>query len=254
MLSDSAPEPKRSSQDYLLFASPALFPPSTTLLVLHPHPLCRSIPIPSSVQAYRSSMTPPPDMIRITTLCLSRLCIGWRSLDTGPPITRNIPDVISASIILSIAFIFVCILVIIVLLFLETIRAVISNTAPCNHDPTPVLSMHSKLADIAPLCSTSSNTDPCSICLETIESRSVVRILPCSHSFHATCIDAWLLQEASRSKCISRVSCPLCKSSVLSYRPSTHRKALLTSPSSPHAYHQSLDHIALACDVPTHFV
>lgn len=42
----------------------------------------------------------------------------------------------------------------------------------------------------------------CSVCLELYEEGSVVRTIPCFHTFHTQCIDPWLSQKAQ---------CPVCK-------------------------------------------
>jgi hypothetical protein len=46
----------------------------------------------------------------------------------------------------------------------------------------------------------------CSICLAEYEQDQQLRILPCKHEFHTTCIDPWLGNKPS---------CPLCRASVL---------------------------------------
>nr|XP_018686490.1 PREDICTED: E3 ubiquitin-protein ligase ATL23-like isoform X2 [Musa acuminata subsp. malaccensis] len=46
----------------------------------------------------------------------------------------------------------------------------------------------------------------CPVCLENFEVGDSCKLLPsCSHSFHAQCLDTWLLQ---------RPSCPVCRTSV----------------------------------------
>jgi len=63
-------------------------------------------------------------------------------------------------------------------------------------------------------------TDPeeCSVCLADLHPGETLRHLPnCTHCFHRSCIDLWLLQSAS---------CPLCKVEVsVSRPPPTTRKA-----------------------------
>jgi hypothetical protein len=46
----------------------------------------------------------------------------------------------------------------------------------------------------------------CSVCLDDIKSGDKLRKLPCGHSFHLPCIDAWLTERQS--------TCPLCKEQV----------------------------------------
>ena len=45
----------------------------------------------------------------------------------------------------------------------------------------------------------------CAVCLGEMQSSELVRVLPCVHCFHATCIDKWLRKVAA---------CPTCKSAM----------------------------------------
>lgn len=47
------------------------------------------------------------------------------------------------------------------------------------------------------------NEDICPICFEEYEEGELLRLLPCKHKFHASCIDPWLLEASSE--------CPLCR-------------------------------------------
>lgn len=53
---------------------------------------------------------------------------------------------------------------------------------------------------------------PCVVCVSHMESEDLVRVLPCMHKFHATCIDNWLRQNPT---------CPLCRQDVSLAGPST---------------------------------
>ncbi|RSM15093.1 hypothetical protein CDV31_005174 [Fusarium ambrosium] len=44
----------------------------------------------------------------------------------------------------------------------------------------------------------------CTICTEDFSAQEEVRILPCKHEFHTSCIDPWLVQQSTK--------CPLCRS------------------------------------------
>ncbi|KAJ1881484.1 hypothetical protein H4R99_004088 [Coemansia sp. RSA 1722] len=46
----------------------------------------------------------------------------------------------------------------------------------------------------------------CTICLVSYEKADVVRILSCSHTYHADCIDVWLTERSAR--------CPICKMDI----------------------------------------
>ncbi|XP_077388621.1 E3 ubiquitin-protein ligase RNF130 [Festucalex cinctus] len=53
-------------------------------------------------------------------------------------------------------------------------------------------------------------TDPdfnhCAVCIEAYQLNDVVRILPCKHVFHKTCVDPWLNEH---------YTCPMCKLNIL---------------------------------------
>ena len=57
----------------------------------------------------------------------------------------------------------------------------------------------------------------CTICLSAFELGQSIRLLPCGHSFHMACIDAWLLHRSEeRGACTHAVPrCPLCKATPL---------------------------------------
>jgi hypothetical protein len=50
------------------------------------------------------------------------------------------------------------------------------------------------------------------VCLCTLVAGDQLRELPCSHKFHAACIDRWLIR---REYANGVPSCPLCKNEVL---------------------------------------
>ncbi|XP_028914242.1 E3 ubiquitin-protein ligase RNF149 isoform X2 [Ornithorhynchus anatinus] len=50
------------------------------------------------------------------------------------------------------------------------------------------------------------DTENCAVCIENYKPKDVVRILPCKHIFHRTCIDPWLLDHRT---------CPMCKLDVI---------------------------------------
>lgn len=45
--------------------------------------------------------------------------------------------------------------------------------------------------------------DNCAICFDNFEDNQIIRQLPCSHRFHADCVDHWLLNSSSQ--------CPMCR-------------------------------------------
>ncbi|KAI8380235.1 hypothetical protein BD560DRAFT_432100 [Blakeslea trispora] len=48
--------------------------------------------------------------------------------------------------------------------------------------------------------------DECAICLEAYATGEQLRVLPCHHDFHATCVDAWLTTH--------KKFCPICKRDI----------------------------------------
>ncbi|CAG5121354.1 unnamed protein product, partial [Candidula unifasciata] len=51
-----------------------------------------------------------------------------------------------------------------------------------------------------------SEFDQCAVCIEPYKAHDVIRILPCRHVFHKSCVDPWLLDQRS---------CPMCKLDIL---------------------------------------
>ncbi|XP_007957730.1 E3 ubiquitin-protein ligase RNF149 [Orycteropus afer afer] len=50
------------------------------------------------------------------------------------------------------------------------------------------------------------DAENCAVCIENFKAKDIVRILPCKHIFHRTCIDPWLLDHRT---------CPMCKLDVI---------------------------------------
>uniref|UniRef100_A0A2K5N6G7 E3 ubiquitin-protein ligase RNF130 n=1 Tax=Cercocebus atys TaxID=9531 RepID=A0A2K5N6G7_CERAT len=48
--------------------------------------------------------------------------------------------------------------------------------------------------------------DHCAVCIESYKQNDVVRILPCKHVFHKSCVDPWLSEHCT---------CPMCKLNIL---------------------------------------
>jgi hypothetical protein len=67
--------------------------------------------------------------------------------------------------------------------------------------------------DSAPPEAAASGENECPVCLCTFAAGDQLRELPCSHKFHAACIDRWLIGRERRQS--GAPSCPLCKQEVL---------------------------------------
>ncbi|XP_037893315.1 protein goliath isoform X1 [Glossina fuscipes] len=52
------------------------------------------------------------------------------------------------------------------------------------------------------------DSDCCAICIEAYKISDLIRVLPCKHEFHKSCIDPWLLEHRT---------CPMCKLDVLKF-------------------------------------
>uniref|UniRef100_A0A8C0XM83 RING-type domain-containing protein n=1 Tax=Castor canadensis TaxID=51338 RepID=A0A8C0XM83_CASCN len=66
--------------------------------------------------------------------------------------------------------------------------------------------------------------DHCAVCIESYKQNDVVRILPCKHVFHKSCVDPWLSEHCT---------CPMCKLNIL--------KALGIVPNLPCTDHVAFD-------------
>nr|CAH7746290.1 unnamed protein product [Callosobruchus chinensis] len=62
----------------------------------------------------------------------------------------------------------------------------------------------------------------CAICIEPYKISDTLRILPCGHEFHKSCIDPWLLEHRT---------CPMCKMDIL-----RHYGFVVSSPSTISGY------------------
>ncbi|XP_037089735.1 E3 ubiquitin-protein ligase RNF13-like [Pollicipes pollicipes] len=73
--------------------------------------------------------------------------------------------------------------------------------------------------------------DTCAICLDDYADADTLRVLPCSHMFHAACVDPWLTR--------TRRVCPVCKrrlfSATLAYPASDSEEESLLAPQRPEA-------------------
>eukprot|EP00190_Bangiopsis_sp_CCMP1999_P003152 CAMPEP_0198734272 /NCGR_PEP_ID=MMETSP1475-20131203/51506_1 /TAXON_ID= ORGANISM="Unidentified sp., Strain CCMP1999" /NCGR_SAMPLE_ID=MMETSP1475 /ASSEMBLY_ACC=CAM_ASM_001111 /LENGTH=165 /DNA_ID=CAMNT_0044497709 /DNA_START=52 /DNA_END=549 /DNA_ORIENTATION=+ len=59
-----------------------------------------------------------------------------------------------------------------------------------------------KLDKIAPVTVLEEEAEVCAVCLDTLEAGMEARILPCEHTFHVECIEAWTARS---------IYCPTCR-------------------------------------------
>lgn len=78
-----------------------------------------------------------------------------------------------------------------------------SNTSP-TPDQEPLQSREGE--SHAGLAATRVPNTACPICTESFTFGQGLRVLPCRHQFHPTCVDPWLLQRSS--------TCPMCRSDL----------------------------------------
>ena len=77
--------------------------------------------------------------------------------------------------------------------------------------------------------STVPSTDvECVVCMEPYEEGEVLKDLPCGHTFHAACIDAWLLGKgrAPPKAPPTLPTCPLCKAAPVDVPTPTTARAV----------------------------
>lgn len=194
--------------------------------------------------------------VRLTTLCILRFCLGYRVpiLSAIPPQigSTTTPDLLSASIVISGAFLAICLLATIIVLLIEavcrshlqymlpglgvySVRSEVNRRIRGEHviSVTPV-ALYDHLSQVSPLIASGNTGCVCSICLDDFTPPAVIRRLRCSHAFHGECIDRWLLHSLSDPSMgvrvrpvgseyrsgrrgeerASRPACPVCKTPV----------------------------------------
>ena len=95
--------------------------------------------------------------------------------------------------------------------------AIMRQLPACTYAPGPQRAPpprnEGRLAAATDSAPAASDEDECPVCLCTFAAGDQLRELPCSHKFHAACIDRWLIGRERRQS--GAPSCPLCKSEVL---------------------------------------
>ncbi|KAL6345430.1 hypothetical protein AAG906_015914 [Vitis piasezkii] len=110
----------------------------------------------------------------------------------------------SAWTVMVISFISLLVIATVVLTFFLTRNRRLNQRGTNPHRP----SVDAKLVEVLP-CFTFSQAcecrvgDTCSICLEDYKDGERLRVLPCQHEFHASCVDSWLTKWGT--------FCPVCK-------------------------------------------
>lgn len=145
---------------------------------------------------------------QITTLCLGRLCLGYRTL---PPQTSPLSSLTTFLTTFLFIWLFLLLLLILTQLVHHLTNPLVSPVA--TQAAKQIVRTHSLLDDAFPLYIVKSDIQSnCAVCIDRVISGHVGRRLRCGHVFHAGCIDRWILQCASRD---TLPRCPLCKRGVL---------------------------------------
>lgn len=80
-------------------------------------------------------------------------------------------------------------------------------------DSTPAFTEKAEMVD-ALLAAGGSSACTCAICFEDYQAGDTMRVMPCLHRFHVSCIDQWILQQARRrpnsAQTVVAYECPLC--------------------------------------------
>ena len=94
----------------------------------------------------------------------------------------------------------------------RSIQLAISRLPTCAYAPTTQSTVLPRDSSQAATPDGNDGNDECPVCLCTLVAGDQLRELPCSHKFHAACIDRWLIR---REYANGVPSCPLCKKEVL---------------------------------------
>lgn len=184
----------------------------------------------------------PPSALttaRVTTLCIWRLCVGFQSVLR--PMEKNAnetpTDFMSASVVISVAFLLVLLLAIICVITMEFVGMLLRTTpwytrlsSSDSAEYPNIITLFETLNANCPLTPTAIPASTCPICLDDMISLVVTRRLPCSHTFHAVCIDRWVLQSliskhrqyqlntGSFTEISTQARCPICNAGVFSHK------------------------------------
>jgi RING-like zinc finger len=167
--------------------------------------------------------------LRITTMCVGPICIGYRSSvedhATDVDYSAAVPVFLSA-------FFFIWITLVALMLLGEYMRHPAAFIAPIHEMRAPqaisvppdareaivkeIFARRRHIEEASPItiCAEDSAGELCAICLEVVANGSFCRQLPCGHRFHADCIDNWVLQSCGgQFEKVAR--CPVCKTSAV---------------------------------------
>lgn len=167
---------------------------------------------------------------RITTLCIGRVCVGYRSALDG----SSVSDYAAVAAVFSATFFGVWVLVMMVFVICETVQTMwrmrLRESERERREGEGVyvvgemLRLHAEMDERCPLRvmgrrlgDLECGEGGCAVCLEALDAGDVGRKLGCGHLFHASCIDRWVLQTLGKGrrggKC--EAVCPLCKYCVV---------------------------------------
>jgi Ring finger domain len=129
-----------------------------------------------------------------------------------PPISPPLPSTVNTELLLILAALFFFLVCVFTGVALAVRHAWFNRS-----DPPPPPPLKRKNLDSLPIVSIRPGlkqlSDECPICLAAFAHGDKVRVLPqCSHVFHASCVDTWL---------VSRSSCPTCRCVIMVVVPSS---------------------------------
>lgn len=162
--------------------------------------------------------------IKITTMCIGRICIGYRS------VSKYIgePDYVAVLTVFISVFVVVWAALVIILVLSEICSPVSQHVSPLSQNQhlaqqtgerlvKEILRRRALVQDLCPIEVGQGHklSDFCAICLDHVENGHLFRRLLCNHVFHAECIDRWLLQSSDGTFSGSP-ECPICKTRIQS--------------------------------------
>lgn len=162
-------------------------------------------------------------IFRITTVCMGRLCGGFRTkVGDGDGQVAGFVGILG---VVSVLFLVMWVVMAVVVVVCEVTRGIWrsggNGFGAGGGNAGEMMRLYAKVDEKWPLRvfdERDREGGGCAVCLESLEVGSVGRRFGCGHVFHGGCIDRWVLKMGSHRKSGSEqgsVLCPLCKADVL---------------------------------------